>query len=273
MNEMSVFGTNEERPWNWPEGDLPYWSLQCNNEYEDIEAKASYLYKESNKLSDKTLCMNARLGENDEYAHFDVHNLYGHLQSIPSYHAVVAATKKRGFVLTRSNFVGTGVYAGHWSGDNEGTWVDMRYSIISMLEYNLFGIPYIGSDICGYFGNATEELCLRWHQLGAFYPFSRNHNGYSFKDQDPGAFGQVFADRVKAVLEIRYELLPYLYTLFFNAHTKGSTVVRPLFHEFPFDPKLYSMDRQFMWGRAFGTITITENKLVVSLRNHSMAFL
>lgn len=74
------------------------------------------MYRPDNKLSDNTICMNARQGENDEFSHFDVHNLYGHMQSISSYKAVVNATNKRGYVITRSNFIGTGQYAGHWSG-------------------------------------------------------------------------------------------------------------------------------------------------------------
>ena len=79
----------------------------------------------------------------------------------------------------------------------------------------------IGADICGFNGNTNEELCMRWMELGSFYPFSRNHNGLGYSEQDPAAFGDVFAQRSRDVLNIRYNLLPYLYTLFYDAHAKG----------------------------------------------------
>ena len=98
------------------------------------------------------------------------------------------------------------------------------------LEFNLFGIPYIGADICGFFENTTEALCQRWMELGAFYPFSRNHNTIYMDPQDPATWPSV-ASASKAALNIRYRLLPYLYTLFYHSHTTGSTVVRPVYHE------------------------------------------
>ena len=95
----------------------------------------------------------------------------------------------------------------------------------------MFGIPYVGADICGFLENTNEELCQRWMELGAFYPFSRNHNGEGLIDQDPAALSESVQNSSRTALNIRYRLLPYLYTLFYESHTTGSTVVRPLYHE------------------------------------------
>lgn len=118
----------------------------------------------------------------------------------------------------------------------------------AILNFNLFGVPLIGADICGFNGNTTEELCARWSSLGAFYPFSRNHNTDDAIPQDPVALGLQVVAAAKQALEWKYSLLPVLYTLFFRAHTDGQTVVRPLFFEYPTDAVSYETETQFMWG-------------------------
>ncbi len=74
-------------------------------------------------------------------------------------------------------------------------------------------------------------MCTRWMQMGAFNTFFRNHNGAGGKDQDPAALGLDVADASRKIIEIRYSLLPYLYTLFYNANKNGGTVIRSLMHE------------------------------------------
>jgi len=87
-------------------------------------------------------------------------------------------TGKRSLVLPRSTFVGSGQWSGHWLGDNEATWHEMKRSLIGIVEFNWFGIPFNGADICGFDKIPTEEMCIRWMQVGAFYPFSRNVNRF-----------------------------------------------------------------------------------------------
>ncbi|XP_008941242.1 PREDICTED: maltase-glucoamylase, intestinal-like, partial [Merops nubicus] len=247
-------------------------------------------------LAQKTLCPDSKtyLGE-----HYNTHSLFGWSQTAPTFHiqrtwlsepaygvdAVVfympslgegkywiksrsslpalQATGKRAFVLSRSTFVGSGKHGGHWLGDNFSQWKDMHYSIIGMLEFNLFGIPYIGADICGFNYNTTYELCLRWMQLGSFYPFSRNHNAEGNMEQDPAVFGGEFAKISRATLRIRYSLLPYLYTLFFEAHVHGNTVVRSLMHEFTSDQQTHGIDTAFLWGPAFMIAPVLQEGLKV----------
>ncbi|XP_017666877.1 PREDICTED: sucrase-isomaltase, intestinal-like isoform X1 [Lepidothrix coronata] len=199
-------------------------------------------------LSQKTLCPDSKtyLGE-----HYNTHSLFGWSQTEPTFNVVQQATGKRAFVLSRSTFVGSGKHGAHWLGDNFSQWKDLRRSIIGILEFNLFGIPYIGADICGFNYNTTYELCLRWMQLGSFYPFSRNHNAEGNSEQDPAVFGDEFARISRATLLIRYSLLPYLYTLFYESHVHGNTVVRSLMHEFTSDQQTHGIDTAFLWGPAF----------------------
>ena len=126
-----------------------------------------------------------------------------------------------------------------------------------MQEFNIFGIPYVGSDICGFNGVTNEELCLRWQQLGAFHSFSRNHNSIGNPPQDPAQWDSVAAAARKANL-FRYRHLPYLYSLHFRASISGGTVVRPVFFEFPGDPITVTLSHQFLWGEALMIIPVTQ---------------
>uniref|UniRef100_I3M252 Sucrase-isomaltase, intestinal n=1 Tax=Ictidomys tridecemlineatus TaxID=43179 RepID=I3M252_ICTTR len=199
-------------------------------------------------LFSKSLCMDAVQHWGKQY---DVHNLYGYSMAIATAEAVKTVfPNKRSLIITRSTFAGSGKFAAHWLGDNAATWNDLQWSIPGMLEFNLFGIPMVGADICGFALDAPEELCRRWMQLGAFYPFSRNHNDREYKDQDPASFGadSLLMNSSRHYLNIRYTLLPYLYTLFYYAHSRGDTVARPLLHEFYQDSETWDVHRQFLWG-------------------------
>jgi alpha-glucosidase len=184
----------------------------------------------------------------DGIQEYDVHNLFGHQILNATYQALLSVFPgKRPFIIGRSTFAGSGKWAGHWGGDNNSKWPWMYFSIPQALHFSLFGIPMFGVDTCGFNGNSDEELCSRWMQLSAFFPFYRNHNVISTRSQEPYVWASV-AEATRTAMTIRYSLLPYMYTLFHSAHTTGSTVMRALAWEFPNDPSLAAADRQFLLG-------------------------
>ncbi|KAK3362624.1 putative alpha-glucosidase precursor [Lasiosphaeria hispida] len=181
---------------------------------------------------------------------YDFHNLFGHQILNATYEALLRVFEgKRPFIIGRSTFAGSGKWAGHWGGDNEARWAFMFFSIPQALTFSIFGIPMFGVDTCGFAGNTDYELCSRWMQLSAFFPFYRNHNTLSAISQEPYIWSSVISAS-KTAMHIRYSLLPYMYTLFALAHRGGDTVMRALAWEFSNEPWLANADRQFMLGGA-----------------------
>ncbi|KAJ5053505.1 hypothetical protein NUH16_010577 [Penicillium rubens] len=189
---------------------------------------------------------------------YDVHNLWGHGILKATYNALSAISPDaRPFILGRSTFAGSGSYAAHWGGDNWSNWPSMILSIPQALSMSLLGIPMFGVDTCGFADNTDMELCNRWMQLSAFFPFYRNHNILGAISQEAYRWSSVI-DASKAAMAIRYQLLPYMYTLFYHAHKKGETVMRALAWEFPRNPSLANADRQFMLGPSILVIPVLE---------------
>lgn len=196
------------------------------------------------KLFEQTLCPSAHQNLS---SHYNLHNMYGYSETKITAMSLEKILRKRTLVISRSTFPGSGVYGGHWSGDNHANWDHLYYSIPEILNFQLFGIPMVGSDVCGFAGPTNAELCTRWTQLGAFYPFMRNHNNLHMPDQDPAVFDEHIQNAMRQVLLIRYSLLPYLYTLFYNSHINGTPVLWPLFFLEP-NEETFTIDQQFLWG-------------------------
>ncbi|KAI6221726.1 hypothetical protein M3Y95_00992500 [Aphelenchoides besseyi] len=257
MNEPSNFGTNSDHPWYYDSSDHPndkplFCPSSGPDAYYDVppfHTQAGYQWGGYDaKLSANTVCMFAVVNRGQQRI-YDVKNVYGLYEIIATRDALLQTTGKRGQVISRSTFPSAGHYGGHWLGDNSARWEDLRSAIIGAQEFNMFGITHVGSDVCGFLGNTTEELCLRWQQAGAFHSFFRNHNDIKSIDQDPPQWSSVAAATRTANL-FRYRHLSYLYTLHFASSLRGGTVVRPVFFEYPTDFNAYDLSHQFMWGNA-----------------------
>ncbi|KAI3415577.1 hypothetical protein GPALN_005181 [Globodera pallida] len=249
MNEPAAFNTNEnpsEHTHNLRPLQCPLSGKDSHFDKPPYETINVYQYGDKSALSEKTLCLLGMSMRGKERL-YNTHNLFGWSQMAATRKALDELFGKRSQLLTRSTFVSSGHFGTHWTGDNSARWADLRASIIGLIEFNVFGIPHIGADVCGFNLNTNEELCLRWQQLGAFYPFFRNHNSDDAAAQDPTQWQSVAnASRVSNLF--RYQLLPHLYTLHFLASMHGGTVVRPMFFEFSQDLFTHRMDRQFLWG-------------------------
>ncbi|KAI8981316.1 glycosyl hydrolases family 31-domain-containing protein [Trametes punicea] len=183
------------------------------------------------------------------YVELDVHNLWGMMEEKATHLALLNIQPgKRPFLISRSTFPSSGKWTGHWLGDNFSKWTYLYYNIQGVLQFQLFQIPMVGADTCGFNGNTDEELCNRWMQLSAFMPFYRNHNERGALSQEPYRWDSV-ANASRTAIQVRYSLLPYWYTLFANASSHGAPPVRALFFEFPDEPELFAVDRQYLIGR------------------------
>ncbi|MFP4631346.1 MAG: glycoside hydrolase family 31 protein [Candidatus Acetothermia bacterium] len=195
----------------------------------------------------------------EEVPHWKVHNLYAHYEALATGQAFRAKRSgKRPFILTRAGFAGMQKYAAKWTGDNSSTWEHMRMSIYMALNLGLSGVPFVGPDIGGFSGDVEAELLTRWIQLGSVFPFYRNHSGLGTVSQEPWSFGEKYEKINRKYVDLRYRLLPFLYTEFYRSSKTGLPILRPLFMEFPDDEETYSVSDQFMVGESVLVAPVVE---------------
>jgi alpha-glucosidase len=164
-----------------------------------------------------------------------------------------AASPKRQWSIDRAFSPGLQHYgAAVWSGDIGSDWNTFRGQPATLLNWSLCGMPYVSHDTGGFDGNPiygrpTPELYTRWVEESVFIPVMRVH-GNLYCDRWPWAFGDEALDATTKAIDLRYRLVPYLYTLAETAYRTGLPLMRPLFMEFPDDQKTWSMDDEWLLG-------------------------
>lgn len=187
--------------------------------------------------------------EGQPTTHREVHNVYGQLMSRATFEGLSRLRpNERPFVLTRASFAGGQRYAAVWTGDSQTDWGALRQSVSTLLGMGISGFPFVGSDISGFTGTATGELYARWLQAGVFFPFMRSHTTFGTPDKEPWSFGWQFEAINRKTIELRYELLPYIYNVMQQAGETGIPAMRPLFLAFPADQSVAGRDDEFLFG-------------------------
>jgi alpha-glucosidase len=177
------------------------------------------------------------------------HNLYGLGMAEAAQRALLDHAKhQRPFVISRSGFAGIQRHAMVWTGDNHSIWAHLEGGIAMCLGLGLSGVAFVGPDVGGFSGDCTGELLVRWTQAGALTPFFRNHSAQGTRAQEPWAFGPAIEADVKAAIELRYRLLPYLYTCFRDAAQTGLPLMRPMLLDYAAEPVAHTLADQYLFG-------------------------
>ena len=187
--------------------------------------------------------------DRERVTHREARNLYALMENQGARTGLLAARPdERPFLITRSGFAGIQRHAIPWTGDDWSSWEHLAMSLRQLLNLGLSGVALAGADIGGFFDDCTPELLVRWTQLGAFYPFARNNSATGTRRQEPWAFGEPTTSRCRRALELRYRLLPYLYSLAEEATRTGYPLLRPLFFHLPTDGDAVAVDDQAFVG-------------------------
>ncbi|RUA12713.1 MAG: glycosyl hydrolase [Flavobacteriia bacterium] len=182
-------------------------------------------------------------------SHRKAHNIYGMQMARATYEGLKKYSfPERPFVITRSAYSGTQRYSSTWTGDNVATWEHLWVANVQVQRMCMSGYSFTGSDIGGFAEQPTGELYTRWIQLGVFHPFCRAHSSGDHGEQEPWSFDEEVIGIVRKFIEIRYQLLPYLYTAFWKYISHGVPILKSLVVFDQEDTQTHFRSDEFIFG-------------------------
>ncbi len=192
-------------------------------------------------------------------SHRKAHNIYGMQMARATYHGVKnSARPNRPFVITRSAYSGTQRYTSTWMGDNIASWEHLVVANRQIQRMCMSGYSFAGTDIGGFAQQPNGELFARWIQLGVFHPFFRVHSSGDHGEQEPWSFGEEITDISRKFIELRYELLPYIYTAFWKYIEHGTPILKSLVMYDQSDVQTHYRTDEFIFGEKILVCPINE---------------
>ncbi len=182
-------------------------------------------------------------------SHRKAHNVYGMQMVRATYEGLKKLQKnKRPFTITRAGYSGVQRYASVWTGDNVATWEHLKIGIVQVQRLSMSGISFCGTDIGGFSGEPDAELFARWIQMGVFSPFMRAHSAGDTAEREPWSFGPEFEQINRKFIELRYRLMPYIYSVFWEHHKHNFPILRPLVMQEQGNPVTHGIQDIFTFG-------------------------
>lgn len=183
--------------------------------------------------------------EGQQSSYLKARNVYGFQMVRATYEgARKQLGNKRPFTLTRSGFSGVQRYSAVWTGDNVAGDDHMLLGVRLVNSLGLTGIPVGGYDIGGFVDECSPALFARWLAVASFAPFFRVHSMVNSRDSEPWAYGEEVEEISRNYINLRYRLLPYFYTLFYEAHRTGMPINRSLAVDYFNDKAIYHGNAQ-----------------------------
>jgi alpha-glucosidase len=190
-------------------------------------------------------------------------NIYGFQMARSTYEATKALLKnKRPFNLTRSGFSGVQRYAALWTGDNVAYDEHMMLGVRIVNSMGISGVAFAGYDVGGFVGNADSRLFARWVSIGAFSPFFRGHSMINSRDSEPWSYGEEVEQISRNYIKFRYQILPYIYSLFYEASETGMPIQRALAIDYAHNNKVFDghFQHQYLFGPAILVAPVESTK-------------
>ncbi|MEM9896464.1 MAG: glycoside hydrolase family 31 protein [Bacteroidota bacterium] len=177
------------------------------------------------------------------------HNVYGSLMASSTRAGLEKNNdSKRPFTISRSAYAGIQRDACVWTGDNVATWEHLKIANVQCQRLSASGISFAGSDVGGFIGTPSGELYTRWIQMAVFHPFFRTHSSGDHGDKEPWVFGEKYLTIIRRFIELRYELLPYIYTTFWEYASHGVPMIKSIGLAYQNDPDALSRENEFLFG-------------------------
>lgn len=203
-----------------------------------------------------------RLDDGTVLDHRAIHNVFGMENARATHDGLLKLRpNERPFVLTRAAYSGTERYAATWTGDNSATWNHIGMSVPQIMSLGISGYAFVGADVGGFAGSPPVDLLTRWYELGVFYPMFRDHAAKGTEPHEPWANGPEPEAIRKRFIELRYKLLPYIYTAMEETSRTGVPLMEPVFLEYPTDEASYGEDHEFLFGRDLFVAPVIAEKM------------